>query len=176
MFRSRFRLPFVLGAFAAVFTMIAADVADARGRISFGSRGTRTTTAPPATTTAPTARPIERSATQPANPAVNAPVRLAAQAAPAASANPPGFAGGLLGAGLFGLVLGAGLTGGLGSLSSFLGLALQIGIVATIGWLLLALWQGRNQSPATAPLRDLPNPRPSPQPGQGFGRRNAAPR
>ena len=175
MLRSRFRLSLMLGAFAAVFTMIAADVADARGRISFGSRGTRTESAPPATTTAPTARPIERSATQPTNPATNAAVRPALQAAPAAIANPPGFTGGLLGAGLFGLVLGAGLTGGLGSLASFLGLALQIGIIAAVVWALLGLLQGRNQPAATVPLRDMPNPRTSAQPGS-FGRRNAAPR
>jgi predicted lipid-binding transport protein (Tim44 family) len=174
MFCRRFRLSFVLGAFAVAFTMIAADVADARGRISFGSRGSRTQSVPPPTTTAPTARPIERSATQPTNPAANAPVRPALQAAPAAIANPPGFMGGLLGAGLFGLVLGAGLTGGLGGLASFLGLALQIGIIAAVVWALLGLFQGRNQ-PATVPLRDLPNPRTSSQPG-GFGRRNAAPR
>ena len=103
------------------------------------------------------------------------PVRPAPQVAPAASANRPGFAGGLLGAGLFGLVLGAGLTGGLGSLASFLGLALQIGIIAAVVWALLGLLQGRNQPAATVPLRDLPNPRPSAQPGS-FGRRNAAPR
>jgi hypothetical protein len=41
MFRSRFRLSLALGAFAAVLSMIAADAADARGRISFGSRGAR---------------------------------------------------------------------------------------------------------------------------------------
>lgn len=176
MFRSRFRLSFVLGAFAAVLTTIAADVADARGRISIGSRGTRTESAPPATTVAPTARPIERSATQPATPAANAAVRPAVQAtAPAAIANPPGFAGGLLGAGLFGLVLGAGLTGGLGGLASFLGLALQIGIIAAVVWALLGLLQSRNQPAATVPLRDMPNPRSSSQPGS-FGRRNAAPR
>jgi predicted lipid-binding transport protein (Tim44 family) len=177
MLRSRFRLPLVLGAFAAVLTMIAADVAEARGRISFGSRGTRTYIAPLPTTTAPTAKPIERTVTQPTNPAANAAVRPAPQAAPAASAtNSPGFAGGLVGAGLFGLVLGAGLTGGLGSLASFLGLALQIGIIATIGWLLLALWQGRNQAAATVPRRDLSGPRPSSEPRSGFGRRNAASR
>jgi predicted lipid-binding transport protein (Tim44 family) len=174
MFRSRFRLSLVLGAFAAVLTMIAADVADARGRISFGSRGTRTYSAPPATTTAPTARPVERSVTQPTNPAANAAPRAAPQAAPAASAaNRPGFAGGLLGAGLFGLVLGAGLTGGLGSLASFLGLALQIGIIAAVGWALLGLWQGRNQSATEIPIRDLQRPGRS---RSTFGLRNAEPR
>ena len=172
MLRSRLRLSFALGALAAAFTMIAADVADARGRISFGSRGSRTHAAPPATTTAPTARPIERTATQPASPAVTATPRPAPQAAPAVGAAPPGFTGGLLGAGLFGLVLGAGLTGGLGSFASFLGLALQIGIIAAIGWALLGLLSGRNQSASEIPVRDLQRPCVR----NTFGLRNAEPR
>ena len=56
MFRNRFRFSLALGALAAAFVMIAADIADARSRVSGGSRGTRTHTAPPPTTTAPTAR------------------------------------------------------------------------------------------------------------------------
>ena len=149
MLPSRFRLTLVLGAFATVLTMIAADVADARGRMSFGSRGTRTHSAPPATTTAPTARPMERETTQPANPAVNAAPRPMPRVTPVVTVplgqtnqKQSGFMGGLFGAGLFGLVLGAGLTGGLGSLASFLGLALQLGIIAAIAWALLGLWQG----------------------------------
>jgi hypothetical protein len=195
MFPSRLRLALVLGAFAAVLTMIAADVADARGRISIGSRGSRTQSAPPATTTAPTARPIERSTTQPTNPTAKAAPRATpavvvvprpAQqqqqqatatpqpmppAAPAANANRPGFTGGLLGAGLFGLLLGAGLTGGLGGTASFLGLALQIGIIAAVGWALLGLLQRRDQ----VPVRDLQPQRP-PRNRSDFGLRNAAPR
>src|SRR5262245_22260937 len=77
MFRSHFRLSLALGAFAAALVTIAADVAEARGRISIGSRGTRTYSAPPATTTAPTARPLERTVTQPTNPAVKAAPRPA---------------------------------------------------------------------------------------------------
>jgi predicted lipid-binding transport protein (Tim44 family) len=176
MFRKRFRVLLAIGPLAAMLVMVAVDVADARGRISFGSRGTRTHTAPPATIIVPTVRPIERTVTQPTNPAANAAARQAPQnTAAAGSTSRPGFAGGLLGAGLFGLVLGAGLTGGLGGLASFLGLALQIGIIATIGWLLLALLQGRSQPAAPAP-RDLSGPRPSSEPRAGFGRRNAVPR
>jgi hypothetical protein len=196
MFAGRFRLSLVLGAFATVLTMIAADVADARGRISIGSRGSRTQSAPPATTTAPTARPIERTVTQPTNPAVKATPRATPPAvvvvprpaqqqqqqatatpqampaaAPVANANRPGFTGGLLGAGLFGLVLGAGLTGGLGGTASFLGLALQIGIIAAVGWALLGLRQSRDQVPA----RNL-QPQPPPRYRSDFGLRNAAPR
>jgi predicted lipid-binding transport protein (Tim44 family) len=154
MFGSRFRFTLVLGALAAAFVMIAADMADARSRGSFGSRGTRTFSAPPTTTTAPTARPMERTMTQPTNPGSNLATRPALQNSPAAGLmNRPGFMGGmfagLLGAGLIGLLLGSGLTGGLGGLASFLGLALQVGIIALIGWMLFSWWQRRNQ-PATA--------------------------
>ena len=168
MFRSRFRLSLALGALAAVLTMIAADAADARGRISFGSRGTRTFSAPPATTTAPTARPIERSATQPTNPTVNAAPRPRPQVTPVVpvplgSTNQPGFMGGLFGAGLFGLVLGAGLTGGLGGLASFLGLAMQLGIIAAVGWALMGMLQGRNRSPVQIPVRNVQHAGPYPR-------------
>jgi predicted lipid-binding transport protein (Tim44 family) len=168
MFHNRFRFALVLGALAAALVMIAADVADARSRISAGSRGTRTYSAPPSTTTAPTARPMERTMTQPTNPGTNLAARPGLQNSPAAGLmNRPGFMGGLfaglLGAGLIGLLLGGGLTGGLGGLASFLGLALQIGIVVLIGWLLFTWWQRRNQ-PATAmgpSMRDMPSARPS---------------
>src|SRR5262245_38940729 len=69
MFRSRLRRSLVLGAFSAMLTLIAADVADARFRISVGSRGTRSYSAPPATKTVPTP-PVERRATQPVAPGV----------------------------------------------------------------------------------------------------------
>jgi predicted lipid-binding transport protein (Tim44 family) len=179
MFHNRFRFTLALGALAAAFFMIAADVADARSRVSGGSRGTRTYSAPPATTTAPTARPMERTMTQPTNPGANVAARPGLQSSPAAGLmSRPGFMGGmfagLLGAGLIGLLLGGGLTGGLGGLASFLGLALQVGIIALIGWLLFSWWQRRNQ-PATAmgpAMRDIPNQRPSYNfggTGGGFG-------
>src|SRR5439155_15708302 len=60
-----FRPLFGLLAVAALFAMLAGD-ADARPRGSFGSRGTRTYTAPAPTATAPNAAsPINRSMTQP---------------------------------------------------------------------------------------------------------------
>src|SRR5262245_25819258 len=71
MSRTRFRFLLGLGAIAAVFVMIAADAADARSRVSGGSRGTRTYSAPPSTSTAPTTRPMERTMTQPTNPGAN---------------------------------------------------------------------------------------------------------
>jgi predicted lipid-binding transport protein (Tim44 family) len=158
----RWRSLLALSAVAVTVMFIAADAADARGRFSGGSRGTRTFSAPPPTRTAPTVRPMERTMTQPTNPGTNLATRPALQNSPAAGLmNRPGFMGGLfaglLGAGLIGLLLGTGLTGGLAGLASFLGLALQVGIIVLIGWLLYSWWQ-RRQQPATAmgpSLRDM---------------------
>jgi predicted lipid-binding transport protein (Tim44 family) len=152
----RFRSLLALGAIATTL-MLVVSVADARPRFSAGSRGSQTHSAPPPTATAPTARPIERSMTQPAQPGGGA---LAQRPAPAPTPAPaggllgrPGFMGGLfagfLGAGLLGMLFGHGLTGGLGGFASVLGLMLQIGIVVIIGYLLWTWWQRRSQ-PALA--------------------------
>jgi predicted lipid-binding transport protein (Tim44 family) len=82
---------------------------------------------------------------------------------------------GFLGAGLLGMLFGNGFMGGLGGgFASMLGLMLQIGIVAIIGYLLWTWWQRRNQ-PALASgpaLRDANsgNPRsPMSFGNSGFG-------
>jgi predicted lipid-binding transport protein (Tim44 family) len=139
-------------ALAAVLTFMI-DAADARvGRGgSFGSRGTRTYTAPPTTQTAPTtAKPVERSITQPgtAQPsATTAATRPAS--APAASRFGGGFGGlllgGLLGAGLFGLLSGAGLFGGLNGFASFLGLLLQVALIAGAVYLVMGFLRSRRE-------------------------------
>ena len=65
MFRNRWLI--ALGAIAMAFVFVSADAhARVGGGFSGGSRGMRTFSAPPATSTAPTAAPIERSITQPA--------------------------------------------------------------------------------------------------------------
>ena len=166
MLHNRFRFLLALGAIAAAFIMIAADVADAAPRVSGGSRGTRTHTAPPPTQTAPTTAPVQRTMTPPTNPSTNVAARPGLQTSPAAGLmSRPGFMGGmfagLLGAGLIGLLLGGGLTGGLAGLASFFGLALQIGIIVLIGWLLYTWWQRRSQ-PATAMGPSLRNAQPDP--------------
>ncbi len=176
MSHTRKRWILALGALAVAFLFVAAESADARSRVSGGSRGTRTQSAPPPTQTAPTARPMERTMTQPTNPSSNLAARPALQNSPAAGLmNRPGFMGGLfaglLGAGLIGLLLGGGLGGGLGGLASFLGLALQIGIIVLIGWLLWTWWQRRSQ-PATAmgpSLNNMQHQQPSPRPNYGLG-------
>jgi predicted lipid-binding transport protein (Tim44 family) len=153
----RFRLGFLVAALtlASALTLFATDYADARvgGGSSFGSRGSRTFSAPPSTRTAPgSIAPIERSTTQPGFPARPTPGM-------SGSFNRPGlFGGGLLGglaagflgAGLFGLLFGHGLFGGLGGFASLLGLVLQIGLVVLVGMLLFRMWQGRRRQPALA--------------------------
>src|SRR5690606_38486583 len=56
-----------------------------------------------------------------------------------------GLAAGFLGAGLFGLLFGNGLFGGLAGFASILGLLLQIAMVAGVGWLAWNWWQRRTQ-------------------------------
>jgi predicted lipid-binding transport protein (Tim44 family) len=153
MFRIR---PHSLVAFLAVAATLAfvAVEATAAPKINAGSRGSQTFTAPPPTATAPNAaRPIERSMTQPGQPGAASVARPATPAAPGGFFNRPGLLGGLaagfLGAGLFGMLFGNGLLGGLGGIASFLGLILQIGIVAIIAMFAWRWWQRRSQ-PATA--------------------------
>jgi predicted lipid-binding transport protein (Tim44 family) len=144
----RFRPLAVMLAVGAALVLIASSV-DARPG-GGGSRGSRTFSAPPSTTTAPGARPLERTMTTPST--ATAP-RAATQ--PGGFFNRPGmgFMGGLaagfLGAGLLGLLFGGGLSGGLGGFASILGLVLQIGLIAVVGYLLYSWWQRRSQ-PQTA--------------------------
>jgi predicted lipid-binding transport protein (Tim44 family) len=186
MTRFRFRPLLALCAVAAMLTLAVSD-ADARaGRGgSVGSRGGQTFSAPPSTATSQGARPIERSMTQPGQPGGS----FAQRSAPSSGGsffNRPGFMGGgflggmfagFLGAGLLGMLFGHGLTGGLGGAASMLGLMLQIGIIAIVGYLLWTWWQRRNQ-PALASgpsLRDYSSGNAGPQPAFGFGGGSGAP-
>src|ERR1700716_4534101 len=105
--------------------MLAISSADARigGGGSSGSRGSRTFSAPPSTTTAPgSAQPMNRTFTQPGSPGMGAPA--AAGAAKGGFFNRPGMgmlgglAAGFLGAGLLGMLFGGGMFGGLGGVLS----------------------------------------------------------
>jgi predicted lipid-binding transport protein (Tim44 family) len=131
--------------------MLAVSAADARvgGGLSSGSRGARTFSAPPSTSTAPgTAQPFNRTLTQPGSPGLGAP------AAGGGFFNRPGrgllggLAAGFLGAGLFGMLFGGGMFGGLGGMSSILGLILQIGLIVIVVRMAMSWWQRRH---ATAP-------------------------
>jgi predicted lipid-binding transport protein (Tim44 family) len=151
MLRLRLRPLLAVCAMVAAMALVAGD-ADARaGRgSSFGSRGSQTFSAPPGTATSPSARPIERSLTQPGQPGS---IGRPATSPTGGFFNRPGFLGGLfagfLGAGLLGMLFGNGLFGGLGGFASLLGLVLQIALVVLIARVLWAWWQRRSQ-PALA--------------------------
>jgi predicted lipid-binding transport protein (Tim44 family) len=126
--------------------LLVVSPADARvgGGVSSGSRGARTFSAPPSTSTAPNAaQPFNRTVTQPASPGT-----------PAGGGffNRPGMgmlgglAAGFLGAGLLGMLFGGGLFGGLGGLSSIIGLVLQIGLILIVVRLAMSWWQRRHET------------------------------
>lgn len=109
---------------------------------SFGSRGARTFSAPPATSLVPRgAAPMQRSLTAPSENFFRS-----------SPLNPPGgffsgsfgrgLLGGFLGAGLFGLLFGHGLFGGLGGGLSILGLLLQIGLLVLLFKLVMGFVRG----------------------------------
>lgn len=148
-----------LTALAAAAFVLAPALAEAApgGRSSSGSRGARTYQAPPPTNTAPQpARPMERTATQPAAPATAGAPGAAARPAAAPGGffarNPmmAGLMGGLLGAGIFGLLAGGGFFSGLGSLAGIMGFLFQLAIIAGLVFLAMALFRRFRQQPAPA--------------------------
>src|ERR1700684_1339771 len=130
--------------------MLAISSADARigGGGSSGSRGARTFSAPPSTSTAPgTAQPFNRTFTQPGSPGLGTP-------AGGGFFNRPGMglfgglAAGFLGAGLLGMLFGGGMFGGIGGFSSIIGLVLQIGLIVLLVRLAMSWWQRRHETAA----------------------------
>jgi predicted lipid-binding transport protein (Tim44 family) len=155
--------------------MMTVSAADARVG-GGGSRGSRTFSAPPSTSTAPgTVAPMNRTFSQPGSPGMGAP---AAANSGGLFGRPGmgrgllgGLAAGFLGAGLFGMLFGGGLFSGLGGLSSILGLVLQIGLIVLVVRFAMSWWQRRN-TPAAAyaggPASGV-GPQPSQRSGFGFG-------
>ena len=135
----------------AVPLAITIEAADARvgGGGSSGSRGSRTFSAPPSTTTAPgTAQPMNRTFTQPGSPGMAGPAAAGA-ASKGGFFNRPGMgmlgglAAGFLGAGLLGMMFGGGFMSGLGGFASILGLIIQVVLVVVIARLAWGWWQRR---------------------------------
>lgn len=131
---------------ATVFASIGdADARRAGSFGGFGSRGTRTFSAPPATQTAPApAAPIERSMTP--RPQTTAPSNTQQ---PGFAQQRPGFfggfgrsmIGGLIAGGLLGMLLGHGFGGGFG----FLGMLLQIALIFGAITLAMRFFANRRQ-------------------------------
>jgi predicted lipid-binding transport protein (Tim44 family) len=155
--------------------ILAVSSVDARigGGMSSGSRGARTFSAPPSTSTAPgTAQPFNRTITQPGSPGLGAP---AAAGGGFFGGGGRGLLGGLaagfLGAGLLGMLFGGGMFSGLGGLSSIFGLILQIGLIIIVVRLAMAWWQ-RRHAPASAYAGATPGAAAGPgmfRTGSGFG-------
>jgi predicted lipid-binding transport protein (Tim44 family) len=177
----------------AVPLAITISAADARvgGGGSSGSRGSKTYSAPPSTTTAPgTAQPMNRTFTQPGSPTAGAPAAGAANKG--GFFNRPGMgmlgglAAGFLGAGLLGMLFGGGLFSGLGSLSSIIGLLLQVGLIILVVRLAMSWWQRRHTpasasayaagpAPATVGPAEGPGAQTSFRSGMGFGLGSGSP-
>ncbi|GLR90707.1 membrane protein [Bradyrhizobium iriomotense] len=153
----------------ALPTALAITSADARvgGGFSSGSRGSRTFSAPPSTSTAPgTTTPFNRTYSQPGS---TAPTGGGLFNRPGGSML-RGLAAGFIGAGLFGLLFGGGLFGGLGGLSSILGLILQIVLVVFLVRMAMSWWQRRHTPQAAyAGAGAGSGPQPSYRSGLGFG-------
>ncbi|WP_439361264.1 Tim44 domain-containing protein [Bradyrhizobium sp. DASA03007] len=167
----------------ALPTALAISSADARvgGGFSSGSRGSRTYSAPPSTTTAPgSASQFNRTYTQPGagmNSAATAPARGGLFGRGGGFLG--GLAAGFLGAGLLGMLFGGGLFGGLGGLSSILGLIIQIALVVLVVRLAMSWWQ-RRHTPQAAYANANAGAGQGPQPnyrsglgGFGFGANSA---
>jgi predicted lipid-binding transport protein (Tim44 family) len=160
----------------ALPTALAVSSADARvgGGFSSGSRGSRTYSAPPSTTTAPgSASQFNRTYTQPGagmNSAANAPARGGLFGRGGGFLG--GLAAGFLGAGLLGMLFGGGLFGGLGGLSSILGLIIQIVLVVFVVRLAMSWWQRRHTPQAAYANADAGagrGPQPNYRSGLGGG-------
>jgi predicted lipid-binding transport protein (Tim44 family) len=129
------------------FAISTVDAKPGKGGSS-GNRGARTDTSVPSTPTAP-----RTSTGAPTNPAA-VPGRAAAPAAAAAQAAKPsmmstmakGFAMGLIGAGLFGLLSGGSLFGGMSGIMGFLGLLLQVALIVLAVRLIWGFFRNRQQA------------------------------
>jgi predicted lipid-binding transport protein (Tim44 family) len=119
-----------------------ATAADSRvgGGGSFGSRGSRTFSSPPATNTSPSAAPIEKSFTQPG--------KSSTAQAPIGGASRFGGWRGILMGGLIAGVLAS--IFGFGALASVLGFILQFALIGGIIWLVMRYFRNRQAQPAVA--------------------------
>lgn len=127
------------------------SVADARagGGFSFGSRGSRSFSMPPSTSTAPRgAQPFGRP--DALSPGVGGGAFGSGFGQPRRFGFGSGLAAGLLGAGLFGMLTGHGFFGGLGGISSLFGLMFQLALISGLVMLALRLFRNRAADPAVA--------------------------
>ncbi len=170
----------------AAFLALAPVIAEAKlgGGSSSGSRGSRTMSAPPSTSTAPSsAQPMQRTTTPQMAPGASSAARPQAPLSTPAAGGffgggfGRGLLGGLVGAGLIGMFMGHGFMGGLGGVMSMIGLLLQVGLLAMLAmfaWNWFA--RRRQQEPVMGGMgaagyahRSAAGVDPGPVQGGGFG-------
>ena len=150
------RLAYLAAAALVVAMTLVPDLALARAgsSTSMGSRGARTYSAPPSTNTAPsTAAPMQRSMTPQTAPAPSPGFGAPAPASSGffgRSSFMSGLMGGLIGAGIGGLLFGGGMFHGMNGFSGFLGFLLQIALVVIVGRLIWGYFTSRRQQQAMA--------------------------
>ena len=147
MSRARFGAAALIAAGAV--SMISLDVAEARRGGSFGSRGMRTYSAPPATRTSPTqTQPVQRSMTRQPQ---GAQAARTPTAAPRTQPRTGMFSNPLVRGLLLGGLLGALLGFGFGGLGGGLAMILQIAVVALLAFAAFRFFASRRRAaPATA--------------------------
>jgi predicted lipid-binding transport protein (Tim44 family) len=131
-----FRPTLPLAAALAVAIALAPGLALARvgGGSSMGSRGGMTFSAPPSTSTAPYAAPMQRSFTPRSEPSIGSPSPgFSPGFSPGRSAFTSGLLGGLVGAGIGGMMFGHGMFGGIDGGGSILGLLIQLALLFFVG-------------------------------------------
>ncbi len=152
---------------AGLAAAVAAGPAEARagGGFSFGSRGSRTWSAPaPTGTWRGGTSPFQYSEQQ--RPGAS-PFGTASQ--PRRFGFGSGLAAGLLGAGLFGLLSGNGFFGGVGGVESLFGLLVQLALLGGLAALLLGAFRNRYAGPAGGMGFAGPRPGYGPRPGPAGG-------
>ncbi|QCI97080.1 Tim44 domain-containing protein [Agrobacterium larrymoorei] len=146
----RFKGLFAVAALGIAVSFVAVDMAEARRASGgLGSRGTRTFSAPPATSTAPgQAAPINRSMTPNTNqatPGTSQAARPGAQAPQQGRGMFGGMMGGLMGGllmgGLFGMLMGSGF----GGMAGFFGMLLQVLLIGGLVMLAMRFFASRRQ-------------------------------
>lgn len=149
---TKFRWLAILAALIIAVPSLAPSPADARAG-GGGSRGSKSGMAPAPTQTAPTSKPVERSATpQQQSPSANPATAAAGRQGSFMQRNPflTGLMGGMLGAGLIGMLFGGGFGAGLGSMAGMLGFLLQLALIGGIAYLAVRWWKSRNGAPQAA--------------------------
>jgi predicted lipid-binding transport protein (Tim44 family) len=168
----RFKHVLSVLALGMVVSLAAVDFAEARragGGSSFGSRGTRTYSAPPSTSTAPTtAAPIQRSMT-PNNQATNPSAAAGAQAAQPRRGLFGGFGGGILGGLLLGGMFGMLMGNGFGGMAGMFGMLFQMLLIGGLIFLAMRFFARRQQPAASGPAGGLDRYNSQAPQGNNFG-------